>query len=90
VRQAVHFFITALLQLCDRAGCLYAELARFVLKLLGYNPPPPHKQEGPMPPGFGPNASQAMQLGQAGAGTPAGAWNNVWSGQAATLPRGLP
>ncbi|CAM6040313.1 unnamed protein product [Sphagnum compactum] len=32
---AFHFFITALLQLCDRAGVLYGELARFVLRLLG-------------------------------------------------------
>lgn len=34
--QAFHFFITALLQLCDRAGVLYGELARFVLRLLGF------------------------------------------------------
>jgi len=32
---ALHFFITALLQLFDRAGSLYGELARFVLRLLG-------------------------------------------------------
>ncbi|GIL51100.1 hypothetical protein Vafri_7192 [Volvox africanus] len=31
---AVHFFISALLQLLDRAGSLYAEVARFVLRLL--------------------------------------------------------
>jgi len=31
---AVHFFISALLQLLDRAGSLYAELARFVLRIL--------------------------------------------------------
>ncbi|EFJ49790.1 hypothetical protein VOLCADRAFT_104235 [Volvox carteri f. nagariensis] len=31
---AVHFFISALLQLLDRAGSLYAEIARFVLRLL--------------------------------------------------------
>eukprot|EP00891_Asterochloris_glomerata_P007235 jgi/Astpho2/7235/Aster-01544 len=35
---AVHFFISALLQLLDRAGSLYGELARFVLRLLGYKP----------------------------------------------------
>lgn len=33
---AVHFFISALLQLLDRFGSLYGELARFVLRLLGY------------------------------------------------------
>lgn len=30
--QAVHFFMNALLQLIDRAGSLYAELVRFVLR----------------------------------------------------------
>ncbi|XP_057871052.2 peroxisomal membrane protein 13 isoform X1 [Cryptomeria japonica] len=33
--QAFHFFITALLQLFDRSGLLYGEIARFVLRLLG-------------------------------------------------------
>lgn len=33
---AVHFFISALLQLLDRFGSLYGELARFVLRLLGF------------------------------------------------------
>ncbi|KAK9823468.1 hypothetical protein WJX72_002940 [[Myrmecia] bisecta] len=37
---AVHFFISALLQLLDRAGSLYGELARFVLRMLGYKPKP--------------------------------------------------
>ena len=32
---AVHFFISALLQLLDRFGSLYGELARFVLRLIG-------------------------------------------------------
>ena len=32
---AVHFFISALLQLLDRFGSLYGELARFVLRILG-------------------------------------------------------
>ena len=31
---AVHFFISALLQLLDKAGSLYGELARFVLRIL--------------------------------------------------------
>ena len=43
--QALHFFMTALLGLLDRGGVLYGELARFVLRLLGYKPrslqPPP-------------------------------------------------
>lgn len=33
---AVHFFITALLQLLDRASFLWGEVARFVLRVLGY------------------------------------------------------
>jgi len=32
---AVHFFISALLQLLDRFGSLYGELARFILRLIG-------------------------------------------------------
>jgi peroxin-13 len=31
---AIHFFISALLQLLDRAGSLYGELARFVFRIL--------------------------------------------------------
>jgi len=31
--------MTALLQLLDRAGVLYGELARFVLRMLGYKVP---------------------------------------------------
>lgn len=34
---AMHFFVSALLTLCDRAGTLYGELARFLLRLLGWN-----------------------------------------------------
>jgi len=34
--QAFHFFMTALLQLFDSSGVLYGELARFVLRLLGF------------------------------------------------------
>ncbi|CAD7705205.1 unnamed protein product [Ostreobium quekettii] len=34
--QALHFFISALLQLLDRAGSLYGELARYILRLLGW------------------------------------------------------
>ena len=32
---AVHFFVSALLQLLDRAGSRYGELARFILRILG-------------------------------------------------------
>lgn len=76
--QAFHFFMTALLQLFDRTGVLYGELARFVLRLLGIRTKP----RGPSRPG-----TKAI----AGQGTPenyyieepkeaAGGWENVWQG----------
>ena len=37
---AIHFFMTALLQLLDRIGYLYGELARFVLRILGLRTKP--------------------------------------------------
>eukprot|EP00899_Mesostigma_viride_P001153 jgi/Mesvir1/11038/Mv02999-RA.1 len=51
---AFHFFISAMLQLFDRAGALYGELARFVLRLFGFKPEqkrlegPPGGPNGPM------------------------------------------
>ena len=48
--QALHFFMTALLGLLDRGGVLYGELARFVLRLLGYKLP----EKKPLPPGAPP------------------------------------
>jgi len=48
--QALHFFMTALLQLLDRAGVLYGELARFVMRILGFKVPDRPK----FPPGQGP------------------------------------
>lgn len=41
--QAIHFFVTALLQMLDRAGSLYGEIARLVLRFLGYKPPEKNK-----------------------------------------------
>ena len=34
--QAFHFLITALLAFLDKAGSLYGEIARYILKLLGF------------------------------------------------------
>lgn len=45
---AVHFFITALLQLLDRAGSLYGEIARFILRVIFRRK---RKPGLPMPPG---------------------------------------
>jgi len=42
---AVHFFISALLQLLDRFGSLYGELARFILRLLGFRRKEAGKEE---------------------------------------------
>merc|ERR1719352_1373341 len=54
--QALHFFMTALLELLDRGGVLYGELARFVLRLLGYKLP----EKKPLPPGAPPGMGGAM------------------------------
>ncbi|KAF2321985.1 hypothetical protein GH714_005193 [Hevea brasiliensis] len=57
--QALHMIMSALLQLFDRSGLLYVELARFALRLLGFRtkprkvqprapnglPPPPENQQ---------------------------------------------
>lgn len=52
--QAIHFFISALLQLLDRVGSLYGETARLALRILGYRKPKSkksvvqdHHQQGP-------------------------------------------
>ncbi|KAG8642074.1 hypothetical protein MANES_12G057905v8, partial [Manihot esculenta] len=77
--QAFHMFMTALLQLFDRTGLLYGELARFVLRLLGIKTKP-RKVEGPGPNGLpaplNPHGNQNYIEGPKGA--PSGGWDNVW------------
>ncbi|KAJ9176714.1 hypothetical protein P3X46_011996 [Hevea brasiliensis] len=77
--QAFHMFMTALLQLFDRTGLLYGELARFVLRLLGIKTKP-RKVQGPGPDGLpapqNPHRNQNYIEGPKGA--PSGAWDNVW------------
>ncbi|KAJ8748236.1 hypothetical protein K2173_000644 [Erythroxylum novogranatense] len=77
--QAFHMFMTALLQLFDRTGMLYGELARFVLRILGIKAKP-RKVQGP---GRGeplaphnPRGNQNYIEGPKAA--PTGAWDNVW------------
>ncbi|GMY32604.1 peroxisomal membrane protein 13 [Fagus crenata] len=77
--QAFHLFMTALLQLFDRSGMLYGELARFVLRILGIrtkpkkvHPPGPNGLPGPH--GF--NGNQNYIEGPKAA--PSGSWDNVW------------
>ncbi|CAK9134919.1 unnamed protein product [Ilex paraguariensis] len=77
--QAFHMFISALLQLFDRSGLLYGELARFVLRLLGIRTKPKKVQ----PPGSdglpGPHYPSGNQNYIKGPkATPSGAWDSVW------------
>ncbi|PKI56125.1 hypothetical protein CRG98_023479 [Punica granatum] len=87
--QAFHMFMTALLQLFDRSGMLYGELARFVLRLLGIRTklrkvnrigPDGLALPGPNgpPQGFmdGPKAAAAATT------APTGSWDNVWENDA--------
>ncbi|KAG5242174.1 peroxisomal membrane protein [Salix suchowensis] len=83
--QAFHMFMTALLQLFDRSGMLYGELARFVLRLLGIKTKPrkshphgPHELRLPEPEGS--NANLLYTEGPAPA--PSGSWDNVWENDA--------
>ncbi|KAL6989570.1 Peroxisomal membrane protein PAS20 [Sarracenia purpurea var. burkii] len=72
--QAFHMFITALLQLLDRSGVLYGELARFVLRLLGIRTKPKKVQ----PPGsHNPHGRQNSIEGPKPA-PGGGAWDSVW------------
>lgn len=80
--QAFHMFMSALLQLFDRTGVLYGELARFVLRVLGIKTKP-RKINQPGPPGLpggpgphNPHGNQNLIEGPKAA--PSGAWDNVW------------
>ncbi|XP_022881934.1 peroxisomal membrane protein 13-like isoform X2 [Olea europaea var. sylvestris] len=77
--QAFHMFMTALLQLFDRSGLLYGELARFVLRLLGIKT----KSENVQFPGMdglpgphNPHASQNYIEGPKAA--PNSEWDGAW------------
>ncbi|OVA05136.1 hypothetical protein BVC80_7159g1 [Macleaya cordata] len=79
--QAFHMFMSALLQLFDRSGVLYGELARFVLRVLGVrtkprkvHPPGPDGIPGPYNNGNG--GGQHYIEGPKAA--PSGSWDNVW------------
>jgi len=75
---AVHFFVSALLQLLDRFGSLYGELARFVLRLLGFKPKEKTQlqpQQGQEPKPWG--GRQPTGASQHGAGQ-GPQWENVW------------
>ncbi|CAH8356415.1 unnamed protein product [Eruca vesicaria subsp. sativa] len=77
--QAFHMLLSALLQLCDRGGMLYGELARFVLRLLGVKAKPRKMQQQQQQP-LGPNGNQNCVEGTKAAGPSGGdGWDNVWS-----------
>lgn len=70
------------MQLFDRTGVLYGELARFVLRVLGIKTKP-RKINQPGPPGLpggpgphNPHGNQNLIEGPKAA--PSGAWDNVW------------
>ncbi|XP_073106569.1 peroxisomal membrane protein 13 isoform X3 [Elaeis guineensis] len=76
IRVAFHMFMSALLQLFDRSGLLYGELARFVLKLLGVRTKPGrHYQLGPGEL-VGPNAKGQHHV--EGPNSTNGSWDTVW------------
>ncbi|XP_022758844.1 peroxisomal membrane protein 13-like [Durio zibethinus] len=77
--QAFHMFMTALLQLFDRTGLLYGELARFVLRLLGIKTKP-RKVNQPGP--HNPHGNQNYIEGPKAA--PSGAWDNLWGENGST------
>ncbi|PQM41602.1 peroxisomal membrane protein 13 [Prunus yedoensis var. nudiflora] len=76
--QAFHMFMSALLQLFDRSGLLYGELARFVLRILGVKTKPNkvHPQGPNGGPLHGPHGPQNYIEGPRPA--PSGGWDNVW------------
>lgn len=74
---AVHFFIGALLQLLDRFGSLYGELARFVLRLLGFKQAKNSKAA---------NEAAGLQSSAGHSMPPSGGgpWDSVWGSQKKT------
>ncbi|KAK7402244.1 hypothetical protein VNO78_14353 [Psophocarpus tetragonolobus] len=82
--QAFHLFMTALLQLFDRSGLLYGELARFVLRLLGIRKPKKVQSPGPNgQPLPGPHQSSgSVNYIEAPKAAPSGSWDNVWGNDA--------
>ncbi|KAF3451012.1 hypothetical protein FNV43_RR07101 [Rhamnella rubrinervis] len=75
--QAFHMFMTALLQLFDRSGMLYGELARFVLRLLGIRTKP-KKVNPPGPDGLPLPGPQNQNYIEGPKAAPNGSWDNVW------------
>ncbi|KAF5741336.1 peroxisomal membrane protein 13-like [Tripterygium wilfordii] len=80
--QAFHMFMSALLQLFDRSGVLYGELARFVLRLLGIRTKPkmvPGQGPDGLPVPHNPRGNKNYIEGPKAA--PNGPWDDVWGRQ---------
>ncbi|KAJ8464690.1 hypothetical protein OPV22_027242 [Ensete ventricosum] len=73
---AFHMFMTALLQLFDRSGLLYGELARFVLRILGIRRRSRKQQQ--LRSGEGPGNDGHEQRFIEGPKDPTGSWDCVW------------
>ncbi|MQL73844.1 hypothetical protein Taro_006225 [Colocasia esculenta] len=71
---AFHAFMSALLQLFDRSGMLYGELARFVLRILGIRTK--GRKAVPGQPGGLPGPAARLTI--EGPKAEAGSWDNVW------------
>ncbi|XP_027354036.1 peroxisomal membrane protein 13-like isoform X2 [Abrus precatorius] len=80
--QAFHMFMTALLQLFDRSGLLYGELARFVLRLLGIRTKPKKINHPPNPNGLPLPAPHNEDYIQGTKAAPSGSWDRVWENDA--------
>ncbi|XP_047317535.1 peroxisomal membrane protein 13-like isoform X2 [Impatiens glandulifera] len=76
--QAFHMFMSALLQLCDRSGMLYGELARFVLRLLGVRTPPKKVHPAGAEPHMGPHNGAGNYIEGPKTAPNGGAWDNAW------------
>jgi peroxin-13 len=74
---AVHFFVTALLQLLDRFGSLYGELARFVLRLLGFRPKETANKDAIVPASNGSGPPPQMHH-RPGVNQGGPQWDGVW------------
>uniref|UniRef100_A0A453BMS9 Uncharacterized protein n=1 Tax=Aegilops tauschii subsp. strangulata TaxID=200361 RepID=A0A453BMS9_AEGTS len=73
--QAFYLFITAMLQLFDRSGMLYGELARFVLRLLGVRTKSKKgRVQGAEAPAFEGPGQQLFEAPKAANNS----WDNVW------------
>ena len=73
------------LQLFDRSGMLYGELARFVLRMLGIRGRPKLLPNGPNMPQLPGPQQRPTNLFLEGPKEAGGGWDNVWSGDGTSM-----